>query len=316
MRLLVALAAAVAARSPRRRSARAGLRRPARRAPALAADARSGSTSTGCRSTRAASTALLRADRGAIWRHLRDDAAHDLEQLAERRGLTAARGSPAGSSPSGDRTLAQPRLPRAHPGPPRASTSSSTRCTRPRSRRPRGTSSARRTSGFLALRRAEHSPLQIGRLHGRTTAQMHRRAVAVLRARARKGSVSARSARARRGCCSTARSARSRAGSGRAATTARRRRSGRRRPLLPPADYANNPSISDDGDVVVWDAYRAKIPEARIARGDHRPRRARRRGDDVHGRRPARGRACRARPTTPRSPRTAAPSSTSRPRAT
>mgnify|MGYP006140178441 CR=1 FL=1 len=34
------------------------------------------------------------------------------------------------------------------------------------------------------------------------------------------------------------------------------------KPILPPYDYANNPSMTSDGASVVFDAYRATIPEA------------------------------------------------------
>src|SRR3712207_8517119 len=37
---------------------------------------------------------------------------------------------------------------------------------------------------------------------------------------------------------------------------------GTSRPDVPPGDYANRPSISDDGTRVTWDAYRTNIREA------------------------------------------------------
>src|SRR5687768_2583629 len=128
---------------------------------------------------------LLGADRGAIWRHLRDDAAHDLEQLAERRGLTA-RQLARRLVPSGDRTLrsrAYRVLTQGHLSQHIVFHSLHQTAVPKASRYIFGAPNER----FLALRRAEHSPLQIGRLHGRNAAQMHARAVGVLRARARKG---------------------------------------------------------------------------------------------------------------------------------
>ncbi|HEV2812809.1 MAG TPA: hypothetical protein VGW10_06100, partial [Solirubrobacteraceae bacterium] len=223
---------------------------------------------------------LLRADRGAIWRHLRDDAAHDLEELARARGFTArglarrlvaprTRGRSAARRALLERralrvftqghmsqhilfhSLHQTAVPKA-------------------SRFIFGTPNEE----FLVLRRAETSPLQIGRLHGRTTAQMHVRAISVLRDRARKGvrlgAISRRQARLLldRQVRQIPRWLGQSRYNGPPPTI------GPKKALLPPADFANNPSISDDGTVVVWDAYRAKIPEARtrgeiVVRGAH-----------------------------------------------
>lgn len=204
---------------------------------------------------------LLRADRGAIWRHLRDDAAHDLEQLARRRGMTprelAARLVPGGDSRLRRRALRvitqghlsqhilfhslhQTAVPRA-------------------SRRIFGIANAE----FLALRRAETSPLQIGRLHGRTTAQMHVRSVGALRAMARRGVRSGSISRAQARLLLDRQVRQIPRWLGQSRYNGPPPTIGPKKALLPPADYANNPSISDDGTVVVWDAYRAKIPEAR-----------------------------------------------------
>ncbi|HEX8123066.1 MAG TPA: hypothetical protein VF549_17580 [Solirubrobacteraceae bacterium] len=222
--------------------------------------------------------ALLDADRGAIWRHLRDDAQHDLAQLARERGLRP-------------RALAR-RLVATRDVSPRKRAELERRAFRvltqghmsqhilfhslhqtavPKASRYIFATPNRE---FLALRRADTSPLQIGRLHGRTTAQMHRRAIAVLRRRAAKG--------VRRGALSAhqARLLLDRQVRqiprwlGQSRYNGPPQTIGPQKALLPPADYANDPSISDDGKVVVWDAYRAKIPEARtrgeiVVRGAH-----------------------------------------------
>ncbi|HEV2999441.1 MAG TPA: hypothetical protein VGW75_01785 [Solirubrobacteraceae bacterium] len=214
----------------------------------------------------------LRADRGAIWRHLRDDAAHDLEQLARRRGLSAGELARR-LVPSGDRTLvrrARRVVTQGHLSQHILFHSLHQTAVPQASRHIFGTPNAE----FLKLRRAELSPLQIGRLHGRTAAQMHVRAVAVLRARAhrgvRLGATSRRQARLLldRQLRQVPRWLGQSRYNGPPPTI------GPGKALLPPADYANNPSISDDGTTVVWDAYRAKIPEARtrgeiVVRGAH-----------------------------------------------
>ena len=70
---------------------------------------------------------LLGTDRGGIWRYLRDDAVHDLAQLAHRRGMSAGRaGRPARRAAQGPgvrgavQAAAGARLPDRHPGPPLA----------------------------------------------------------------------------------------------------------------------------------------------------------------------------------------------------
>jgi hypothetical protein len=215
---------------------------------------------------------LLHADRGAIWRHLRDDNAHDLEQLARRRGFTA-RGLARRLVPSGDPMLVRRAyrvVTQGHLSQHIIFHSLHQTAVPKASRYIFGTPNEE----FLALRRAETSPLQIGRLHGRTTAQMHVRSVEVLRARARKGvrlgAMSRRQARLLldRQIRQIPRWLGQSRYNGPPPTI------GPRKALLPPADYANNPSISDDGTTVVWDAYRAKIPEARtrgeiVVRGAH-----------------------------------------------
>jgi Tol biopolymer transport system component len=215
---------------------------------------------------------LLRADRGAIWRHLRDDAAHDLEQLARRRGLTP-RELARRLVPSGDRRLVRRALrviTQGHLSQHILFHSLHQTAVPRASRHIFGTPNAT----FLALRRAETSPLQIGRLHGRTTAQMHVRAVGALRAMARRGVRSGATSR-RQARLLLARQVRQvPRWLGQSRYNGPPPTIGPKKALLPPADFANNPSISADGSVATWDAYRAKIPEARtrgeiIVRGAH-----------------------------------------------
>ena len=114
---------------------------------------------------------------------------------------------------------------------------------------------------FRVLRRGEQSPLEIGRLHGRSPAQIERLSAAVLRERIRAGITSG-------------------------AMTRRQGRLLLRRQLsqLPrwlaqvryngpptthngalvskPRDYAANPALSADGARVVFEAYQQKLPLA------------------------------------------------------
>jgi hypothetical protein len=216
---------------------------------------------------------LLDADRGEIWRHLRDDAIHDLEQLGRRRGM-------------GPRELAArlvaPRRGAVSPG--------TYRLLRRRAERvltqghlsqhilfhslhqsavPNASAEIFGVARpeFLRLRRTELSPFQIGRLYGRTTAQIRRRTEQVLRDMAgrgvRNGGFTRRQARLLldRQLRQVPRWLGQSRYNGPPPTV------GPRKALLPPADFANNPSLSDDGRRLVWDAYRARIPEAR-AKGE------------------------------------------------
>jgi WD40 repeat protein len=221
---------------------------------------------------------LLHSGRGAIWRQLRDDAQHDLAQVARAKGLRP-------------QALARRLVASRHVGA-RKRAELEERAFRVltqghmsqhilfhslhQSAVPKASRYifATPNSEFLALRRAETSPLQIGRLHGRTTAQMHRRAIEVLRRRAalgvRRGALSRGQARLLldRQVRQIPRWL------GQSRYNGPPKTIGPKQALLPPADYANDPSISDDGKVVVWDAYRAKIPEARtrgeiVVRGAH-----------------------------------------------
>ena len=214
---------------------------------------------------------LLHADRGAIWRHLRDDAAHDLEQLAHARGLTPrvlARRlvAPREGSERHRRLLAR----RAYRVITQGHLSqhiifhSLHQTAVPRASR---FVFGIRNADFLALRRAEVSPLDIGRLHGRTTAQMHRRAIGALRSMARRGVAAGAMTRRQARLLLDRQVRQVPRWLGQSRYNGPPKTIGPKKAALPPADFANHPSISDDGRVVVWDAYRAKIPEAR-SRGE------------------------------------------------
>ncbi len=213
--------------------------------------------------------AVLGVQRASIWRHLRNDAEHDLAQLGRRRGI--------GPHELAGRLVA-----------PRAATATPARAALLRSRAYRvltqghlsqhilfhslhqtavpnraqyifGTSRL----DFLRRRRAEAGPAQIGRLFGRSDRQMRRRTEQTLRSMAargvREGQFSARQARILldRQLRQVPRWLGQRRYNGPPQTSAEGK------PLLPQADFANNPSLSADGRFLAWDAYRAKIPEAR-----------------------------------------------------
>ncbi|MGZ6725117.1 MAG: hypothetical protein ACXVHK_29690 [Solirubrobacteraceae bacterium] len=212
---------------------------------------------------------LLGTTRGAIWRHLRDDQAHNLAELAHRRGLSAQRLAAALVAPRRAavsarelrvlraralRTLTQGHLSQhmlfhsmhqwAIPG---------------RSKWIFGIDE----SGFFQLRLADLSPIGIARLYGHDAVLVRRRALSTLRSAARTG-VSQGDVSARQAALLLDRQVRQLPrwlGQGRdngpppMVTPST--------PLLPVGDFANHPSISRDGSRVAWDAYRAKIPDAR-----------------------------------------------------
>jgi Tol biopolymer transport system component len=213
---------------------------------------------------------VLDRTRGQLWQHLRDDAVHNLAQLARRRGMTpreaavrlveprrgkVSRAMFATLVSRAERTLTQGHLSQhilfhslhqlAIPD------------------RARWIFGTRSVEAYLAMRRAELSPQQIGRLHGRTQSQMLARANAALRTEAdkgvRNGSFTRRQARILldRQLRQVPRFL------GQSRYNGPPRTSPAFTPELPPNDYANNPSISADGASVVFDAYRATIPEAK-----------------------------------------------------
>jgi Tol biopolymer transport system component len=208
-------------------------------------------------------------DRGDMWRHLRDDGAHDLEQLAAGRGMTAAQLADrvmaprrAGLSPARFRQLrarASRIITQGHLSQHIHFHSLHQRTIQDNAPSIFGVS----PQEFRDLRVEEHSPLEIGRMNGRSAVTMRRRAAAALRRTA------------------------DRAVSGGAMTRAQARRLLRRQlaqlprwlgqrrnngpprtspvgtPIMAIADWANHPSISSDGTRVAFDQYRSTIPEAR-----------------------------------------------------
>src|SRR3954454_12171297 len=212
---------------------------------------------------------LLGTDRGGIWRYLRDDAVHDLAQLAHRRGMSAGR--------LADRLVA-----------PRKGHVSAARFRQLRARAYRiviqghlsqhihfhslhqrtiqrhapsifGVSPER----FRNLRVEEHSPLDIGRMNGRSAVSMRRASGAALRrtvaGAVRNGSMTrAQGARLlRRQLAQLPRWLGQRHNNGPPRTSAAGT------PIMAIADWANHPSISADGTRVAFDQYRSTIPEAR-----------------------------------------------------
>ncbi|MDX6715329.1 MAG: hypothetical protein QOH30_1887 [Baekduia sp.] len=115
---------------------------------------------------------------------------------------------------------------------------------------------------FLLLRRSELSPLQIGELHDHTRVAMQRGIDRVLRASqalgVRYGQTSrhqadAQLARQLRQVPRWLGQSRYNGPTG-----------GKNKPDLPPGDLAKHPSISADGQTVVWDAYRTTIHLAEL----------------------------------------------------
>ncbi|HEV2786397.1 MAG TPA: hypothetical protein VGV67_08425, partial [Solirubrobacteraceae bacterium] len=216
--------------------------------------------------------ALLRADRGDIWRLLRDDR-HNIAELARRRGWR----DPADLAAA----LIRPR----EPG-----------LTARRIRGLRRTALRTLTQGHLAqhvffhslhqfaipseapaifgvtdaqfrrLRRGEQSPLEIGRLHGRSPARIEQLSAAVLRERVRAG-VRSHAMTRRQGRILLRRQL-----SQLPRWLAQVRYNGpptthRGELVSKPRDYAANPSLSADGSRVVFEAYRQKLPLA-LSRGE------------------------------------------------
>ena len=215
---------------------------------------------------------LLRVDRGDIWRQLRDDR-HNIAELARRRGWP----DPAKLAEA----LVRPR----EPG-----------LTAKRVRELRAIALRTLTQGHLAqhvffhslhqfaipseapsifgvsdaefrvLRRGEQSPLEIGRLHGRSPGEIERRSAAVLRERVRAG-VATDAMTARQGRILLRRQL-----SQLPRWLAQVRYNGpptthRGKLLSKPRDYAANPALSADGARVVFEAYQQKLPLA-LAKGE------------------------------------------------
>ena len=306
--------------SPSRRR-RSTPRRPSPR-PRTGCRPRTGSTTTGCPTTRTACTSCCGVARGAIWRRLRDDR-HNLA------GLAAEHGWP-------DRGQARDRARRAARG---------------RGLRPRRSALLRAralrtlTQGHLSqhllfhslhqfaipseapaifgvtdaqfrtLRRAEQSPLEIGRLHGRSPAKIQALSDAVLRERVRFG-ISSDAMTARQGRLLLRRQV-----SQLPRWLAQVRYNGPPPTHLgkltgKPRNFAANPALSADGTQRRLRGLRAEAAGRAQARRDQRARPLR---SPAASRATSRRRAIaarRARRTTRRSPATGAASRSSPPRAT
>lgn len=215
---------------------------------------------------------LLRVDRGDIWRQLRDDR-RTLAELARRRGWR----DPAKLAAA----LIRPREPGLKSR---------------RIRQLRRTALRTLTQGHLAqhvffhslhqfaipseapsifgvtdaefrrLRRGEQSPLEIGRLHGRSPARVEQLSAAVLRERVRAG-VAGQAMTRRQGRILLRRQL-----SQLPRWLAQARYNGpppthRGELLNAPRDYAANPALSANGARVVFEAYQQKLPLA-LAQGE------------------------------------------------
>lgn len=217
--------------------------------------------------------AALGMSRGDVFRWVRVDAVHDIAQLAARRHMTVEQLA---------RKVVGPRRPGRSARTQRIVLDHTRRVIRQghlaqhllfhalhqtavpnRAREIFGTDS---NATYLSLRRQEISPLEIGELFGRTRVELRRdidRVLAAAQARGvRAGLVSAAQARTQLG-----RQQRSIP-----RWLAQSRYNGpppsrRGVPLPFAADFAKRGSISGDGATVVFDAYRARIPEAE-ARGE------------------------------------------------
>ncbi|MEI2701533.1 MAG: hypothetical protein V9E83_03925 [Baekduia sp.] len=212
--------------------------------------------------------AVLKTSRGEVFRWVRVDATNSLWMLASKKGLRDIDGTA--------RKLIAPRAKAAGP-----------RMTKVLVRRARRLltqphlaqhmlfhdlhqtaigDNARRIFGvpsrqaFFDLRRSEVSPLQIGEFNGRSRSQLAQRAVEALR--------NANSDGVRGGAFSKGQAdlmlARQLAQLPR--WLGQNRYNGPTaapsRPDVPKGDYANHPTVSAGGELVVWDAYRTTISEA------------------------------------------------------
>lgn len=114
---------------------------------------------------------------------------------------------------------------------------------------------------YRALRRAELSPLEIGRLHGRSPSRVQAMAAAVLRERVRAG-VAGGAMTARQGALLLRRQlSQLPRWLGQARYNGPPRTSGGKL-LAAPQDYASNPQISADGSVVAFEFYEQTLTEA------------------------------------------------------
>ncbi|CAA9504728.1 MAG: hypothetical protein AVDCRST_MAG67-2254 [uncultured Solirubrobacteraceae bacterium] len=211
--------------------------------------------------------ALLKVDRGDIWRQLRDDR-HNVAELARRRGWPDPAKLAAALIAPRERSLTSRRV-----------------------RELRRTALRTLTQGHLAqhlffhslhqfaipseapsifgvsdaefrvLRRGEQSPLEIGRLHGRSPGRIEQMSAAVLRERVRAGIASGAMTR-RQGRILLRRQL-----SQLPRWLAQVRYNGpptthKGQLVSKPRDYAANPALSADGARVVFEAYQQKLPLA------------------------------------------------------
>ena len=212
--------------------------------------------------------ALLRTDRGEVFRWVRIDAHNTLWRLAKRKGmhnldrLAAALVAPRARSvgPSMAKVLrrrSRQTLTQAHLGQHLLFHDLHQTAISGHAARIFGVP---RRQVFYDLRRAEVSPLQIGEIFGRSRVELAQGCVSVLRAAMRRG--------IRKGAISRAQGelmlARQLSQIPRWLGQSRYNgpTAGSSRPDVPPGDYANRPSISAHGERVVWDAYRTDRFEA------------------------------------------------------
>lgn len=212
---------------------------------------------------------VLGRSRHQIWNHLRDDRRHNLAQLARRRGMTPREAAERLVAPRRDGLTAaaharlvrraERTLTQGHMSQHLLFHSLHQLAIPDRARWIFGT---RSVEEYLRLRRAELSPQQIGRLHGRTQAQMVQRANAALRTEARKGVRNGSTTRRQAAILLDRQLRQVPRFLGQSRYNGPPQTSPESTPILPPKDYANNPSMTSDGGAVVFDAYRATIPEA------------------------------------------------------
>jgi Tol biopolymer transport system component len=219
---------------------------------------------------------LLGIRRSDVWQQLRDDR-HNLAELARRHGWGAQRLAGALVAPwrgkvSGERlrllrSRALRTLTQGHMAQHMFFHSLHQFAVPARARRIFGTSRAH----YLALRRAELSPIQIGMLYGRSPPQVQAAVIATLRERAQAGvrTYSTPPAQARvllsRQVSQVPRWLQQSRYNGPPRT---HHHGGHRGTLLAiPRNYASNPAISADGRQVAFEAYEQRVPLA-VAEGE------------------------------------------------
>lgn len=212
--------------------------------------------------------ALMRTDRGEVFRWVRIDAHNSLWRLAKKKGVRDL-----------DRLAARLVAPRARSVGPTMATVLRRRARRTLTQAHLGqhllfhdlhqtaiSDRAERIFGvprrqvFYDLRRAEVSPLQIGEIFGRSRVELAQGCVRALRDAMRRGIGKGAISRAQ-GELMLARQL-SQIPRWLGQNRYNGPTAGASRPDLPPGDYANRPSISAAGERIVWDAYRTDRYEA------------------------------------------------------